>query len=153
MWQLVLLTSAVLLSGCGPPTKAAIGVTTVGVEPTVLVYACDDQPHLTVRVYYGKGTRENYAIAGRARRHQTVRLSLVNPPAPWTVSGAKVPLPQNAEVEADTEDGAGYRLAADVYFVPSQVPASPQIGVKDERNNKLETLSARAFKKQAASAC
>jgi hypothetical protein len=140
------------VSGCGPPTRALIGVSTVAGEPTVALYVCDNQPHLTVRVYYGPNDADNYSLKGSARKHETVHVPLVHETAGWTLGGTRVALPPQARIEADSEDGSGNRLGSSVYFRLSSLPSAPSVEV-DGRATKPSVLTAEGFSKAARATC
>lgn len=141
---------SLLVTGCGPATQADIGVTQAAGHPTVVLYVCDDQPHLTVRVYYAQRDTANYTLTGHAKKHETVRVPLVAASAGWVLHGVRMPLPSGKQVEADAEDGSGSRLNAAVYFTLAEMPASPEVGVGD---SKLVRLTTSAFAKRASSLC
>ena len=147
---LLVAAGMLVLTGCGPATRAGIGVTQQAGQPTAVLYVCDDQPHLTVRVYYAQRDKANYTLTGHAKKHETVRVPLVASSAAWVLHGERVPLPTGHQIEVDAEDGSGSRLNASVYFDLAQVPASPAVGVG---HSKFEILTALAFEKREASSC
>jgi len=140
------------VSGCGPPTRALIGVNKEASEPTVVLYVCDNRPHVTVRVYYGTKDAENYTLTGSARKHQTVRVPLVHAAAGWTLGGTPAALPPGAKIEADSEDGSGNRLGSSVYFRLSDLPEAPSVEV-DGRATKPSVLVQDEFTKAARGTC
>jgi hypothetical protein len=121
-------------------------------EPTVLLYVCDDQPHLTIRVYYGAEDADNYTLTGSARSHETVHVPLVHAADGWTLGGTRAALPTGAKIEADSEDGAGNRLGSSVYFRLANLPNSPSVEV-GRRSPKPEVLTRAAFSKAARATC
>lgn len=152
-WKRVSCLLALLtVSGCGPPTKAFIGASRLSGEPTAVLYVCDDQPHLTVRVYYSAKDAANYTLTGTARKHETVNVPLIHPAAGWTLHGTRAALPPTVTVEADAEDGSGNRLGSSVYFRLDKIPNGPSVAVHGGATE-ARVLTPEAFSKAARAAC
>jgi hypothetical protein len=109
------------------------------------VWACDDQPALTVWVQYGPDRKDHYTLTGYARKHETVRVPLTTSSLDWLLTGNRAALPAGAIIEADVLDGDGYRLEASIDFRLDRLPASPRIVVGDGASGPEEVVTPSGF--------
>jgi hypothetical protein len=132
----VLAPLAAALTGCGPPTRGLIGVSATEEGPIAVVWTCDDQPQLTVRVYYGPTDTDFFELTGSVRKREMVRVPLTAASPNWQETGTWADLQAGVTIEADLEYGPHhYRLGSLVRFRPDRLPVSPLIavdGVGDE---------------------
>lgn len=141
-----------VVASCGPPTRAAVGVIGSDSSPEVLVYVCDDQPNLTLRVYVdGQQPNAYFTIVGGLKKGQTVKVSLTRSSPGWHLEDGRPMIPGKTYV-IDTEDGHGYRLGASIFFKLSDVPrAGVFTGLSEE--DKSRVISINAFTRRARSSC
>lgn len=136
---------------CGPPTRAAVGVerSSTGIE--AVVFVCDDQSPLTLRIYPDQDSDRSFTVVGSLHRDRAIRVPLTRPSRGWRTEGAE--RFESAHVyEVDVEGSDESRLGASIYFRMNDVPNNGILTqASDGENNRVVSFG--IFAKQIRAIC
>jgi len=147
------VTVSCAVTSCGPPTRAVVGVARSNSDIEALVYVCDDQPRLTLRLYIdGQQPNAYLTLVGKLKRNEMARVPLTMPSPGWHLEGGRSLVPGRAYV-IDIEDGGGGRLDASILFKLSDVPRTGVFTELSKDDEKSGVISLGAFTQRGRSTC